>query len=157
MSVDVQGKSLVDLLDMLEPAPAPEPISMMPQTWGWLVVVVALALLVGFGVAALVRHRKMNAYRRAALMELSGAENNPEKIASILRRTALAAYPRRKIAALSGQNWIDFLLETSDKINFSETNRRSLLQAPYQDTPADPDLAKLAQDWIRSHKRMGTS
>ena len=50
MSVDVEGKSLVDLLDMLEPAPAPDPVSMVPQTWVWVVLAVLVAGLIAFGV-----------------------------------------------------------------------------------------------------------
>ncbi|WP_170557212.1 DUF4381 domain-containing protein [Ruegeria atlantica] len=153
MSVDVEGKSLVDLLDMLEPAPAPEPISMMPQTWGWGILAVILVGFIAFGIYALARHRQLNAYRREALAELAASDNDPAKVAEIVRRTALAAYPRRQVAALHGDDWINFLKQNAENISFSENERRQLLEAPYKETKPDPELTKLAHDWIKSHKR----
>lgn len=151
MSVDVEGKSLVDLLDMLEPAPVPEPITMMPQTWGWLVLAVLLIGLISLGARAFLRHRHANAYRRAALSELT-PDASPAKTAEILRRTALAAYPRRRVAGLFGASWLNFLQETSDQKGFSDASGRTLLEAPYKDTAPNPDLTQMARDWIRTHK-----
>ncbi|NOD46171.1 MULTISPECIES: DUF4381 domain-containing protein [unclassified Ruegeria] len=153
MSVDVEGKSLVDLLDMLEPAPAPGPVSMVPQTWGWVVLGVLVAGLIAFGAHAYLRHRRMNAYRREALTELAVAKDNPAKIAEILRRAALVAFPRSRVAALHGDEWISFLTQTSDHTHFSDVEARVLTAAPYTTIPASPELTKLAQQWIRSHKR----
>ncbi|WP_282151261.1 DUF4381 domain-containing protein [Ruegeria atlantica] len=153
MSVDVEGKSLVDLLDMLEPAPAPEPISMMPQTWGWGVLALILAGLIILCVYAFLRHRQFNAYRREALIELAASDNDAAKIAEILRRTALVAYPRRKVAALHGEEWTNFLNQTSDNVTFTDGAGRQLVEAPYRDVKADPDLEILARNWIKSHKR----
>ncbi|WP_109311853.1 DUF4381 domain-containing protein [Ruegeria sp. AU67] len=157
MSVDVEGKSLVDLLDMLEPAPVPEPISMIPQTWGWSVLALILAGLIILGVYAFLRHRQFNAYRREALIELAASDHDAAKIAEILRRTALVAYPRRKVAALHGEEWTNFLNQTSDNVTFTDCAGRQLVEAPYRDVKADPDLEILAQNWIKSHKRERTA
>ncbi len=157
MSVDVEGKSLVDLLDMLEPAPVPEPISMVPQTWGWVVLAIILAGFIILGVYAFRRHRQFNADRREALIELAASGNDAAKIAEILRRTALVAYPRRKVAALHGEEWTNFLNQTSDNVTFTDGASRQLVQAPYRDVKADPDLEILARNWIRSHKRERTA
>ncbi|NOD87305.1 MULTISPECIES: DUF4381 domain-containing protein [unclassified Ruegeria] len=153
MSVDVEGKSLVDLLDMLEPAPAPDPVSMVPQTWGWLALAALVAALIAFGFHAYFRHRRMNAYRREALTELAVAKDNPAKIAEIMRRTALVAFPRSRVASLHGDEWVRFLTQTSDHTHFSDVEARVLTAAPYTTVPASPELTKLAQQWIRSHKR----
>ena len=152
MSVDVEGKSLVELLDMLNPAPVPSPISMTPQTWGWVVLVIVLAFLVAFGVYLFRRHQKANAYRRCALLELERANDDAAKIADILRRTALAAFPRTQVAGLFGNDWLSFLRQSSGNIKFSKTARRSLLEAPYRSGLSDPELTQLARDWIKSHK-----
>ncbi|WP_282168267.1 DUF4381 domain-containing protein [Ruegeria atlantica] len=157
MSVDVEGKSLVDLLDMLEPAPVPEPISMVPQTWGWSILALILAGLIILGVYAFLRHRQFNAYRREALIELAASDNNAAKIAEILRRTALVAYPRRKVAALHGKEWTNFLNQTSDNVTFTDGAGRQFVEAPYRDAKADPDLEILARNWIKSHKRERTA
>ncbi|WP_170463582.1 DUF4381 domain-containing protein [Ruegeria arenilitoris] len=153
MSVDVEGKSLVDLLDMLEPAPPPDPVSMVPQTWGWVVLAVLVAGLIAIGVHVYLRHRRMNAYRREALIELAAAKDNPAKIAEILRRAALVAFPRNQVAGLHGDEWISFLTQTSDNMHFSDADTHTLTAAPYTTIPANPELTKLAQRWITSHKR----
>ncbi|MEX0338667.1 MAG: DUF4381 domain-containing protein [Arenibacterium sp.] len=152
MSVDVQGKSLVELLDMLAPAPVPEPISMAPQTWGWVVLFFVLAVALAGGAYAFHQHRRQNAYRRSALSDLEDAGRDAAKIAEILRRTALAAYPREKVAGLYGQDWLNFLSQTSDKILISKPQAEALAQSPYRYNSRETDIATVARDWIRTHK-----
>ncbi|NVO55334.1 DUF4381 domain-containing protein [Rhodobacteraceae bacterium B1Z28] len=152
MSVDVEGESLVELLDMLNSAPVPSPISMTPQTWGWVILATVLASLVAFGVYLFRRHQKANAYRHCALSELESANDDAAKIADILRRTALAAFPRTQVAGLFGEDWLSFLRQSSGNIKFSETACRFLLEAPYRGGQSDPELTQLARNWIKSHK-----
>jgi hypothetical protein len=57
---------------------------------------------------------RANAYRRAALHELQRATTVTE-IAEILKRTALVAYPRTDIAALSGSTWCQWLGKTGGR------------------------------------------
>lgn len=155
MNPDFEGKSLVELLDMLKPAPVPDPISMTPQTWGWVVVAIAFLTVVATGLYLYLRHRRANAYRRAALAEIEHAGGDAAKIAEVLRRTALAAYPRTQVAGLFGKEWLSFLQQTSGIVTFSEPSAQSLINAPYRETPQNPDVTKLVQDWIRSHKSEG--
>ncbi|RLK10676.1 DUF4381 domain-containing protein [Ruegeria conchae] len=152
MSIDTTGKSLVDLLDMLEPAPKPETISMMPQTWGW--VVVAVILLAFFSVATvlILRHRRANAYRRYALAELASPGISVAKVAEILRRTALAAYPREQVAGIHGEDWLSFLSQTIDRKSLNSEVFRALVEAPYKDIPPNPAVTQLARHWVKAHK-----
>ncbi|MFY2826685.1 DUF4381 domain-containing protein [Ruegeria sp. MALMAid1280] len=152
MSVDVERKSLVELLDMLEPAPAHAPIPMTPQTWGWAVLALLVATAVCCGVYLYRRHRKANAYRRCALADLQAADNDVAKIAEVLRRTALAAFPRDQVAGLHGTDWIIFLKQTAENISISPVDARALLEAPYRSSPRNPNVANFASDWIRTHK-----
>ncbi|MFS8115222.1 DUF4381 domain-containing protein [Rhizobium jaguaris] len=97
----------------------PTPASWMPQTWGWMVL--GLILLAGLTLAFLLwlRQYHANAYRREARRILDGIEiriRNPEtrqdaihELAGLLKRTALAAWPRDEVASLSGQAWVRFL------------------------------------------------
>lgn len=152
MSIDATGKSLVDLLDMLEPAPMPPPVSMLPQTWGWLAVAaVVLGGLAG-GIFVLLQHRKANAYRRYALQELAAAQNSAAQIATILRQTALAAYPRTQVAGLYGKDWLNFLEQSAENVDFSGEEGAALLRAPYHETPSNLQLTDLARHWIKTHK-----
>lgn len=85
----------------------PPPVSWMPQTWGWAVLagLLGLALLV-WALKTWRRYRR-NAYRREALRMLGDIERllqTPEKhaealhqLAEVLKRTALAAWPRAHV------------------------------------------------------------
>ncbi len=152
MSAETEGKSLVELLEMLAPAPEPIPISMVPQTWGWIVLAAVFLFGVGSIIYLLARYRRANAYRRLALMELKQAGNDPARAANILRRAALAAFPRSKVAGLHGQDWLNFIQHSAEKLQFSDEAGQSLLQAPYREGKEDPKVAKLARDWITLHK-----
>lgn len=143
---------LVTLIDRLAEPPEPAPISMLPQTPGWLVFgglcLLALAWL-GWRWRA---HRRANAYRRAALAELQGAGDDPTAIAEVLRRTALAAWPRERVAGLHGAAWLEFL-DRSGAGGFTDGPGRVIARAPYQGAaePA-PGLNELAARWIRDHR-----
>ena len=119
MNEEFQGLALVELIDLLEEVPEPLAIPMTPQTPGWIalaaVILVIGLVLVRWGVN---RHRA-NAYRRAALHELEEARDDPSTVAAILRRTAIAAYPREKVASLSGAQWLAFLDRTASRRGFA--------------------------------------
>lgn len=97
----------------------PPPVSWMPQTWGWAVLaaIAVTALLAWAWRAARRFHR--NAYRREALRRLDEIERgmtDPARrdhavhaLAELLKRTAVAAWPRAEVAALSGADWVRFL------------------------------------------------
>lgn len=157
MTPDTEGKSLVELLDMLKPAPEPAPISMVPQTWGWVVLAVALLLVVGLILVTIWRHRRANAYRRLALKELDRCQNDPAKAAEIVRRAALAAFPRSQVAGLTGENWTNFLGQTADLSGFSASALGNLAAAPYRKGISDPNAAELARYWIKSHRSKGAA
>lgn len=97
----------------------PPAVSWMPQTWGWaLLAALLLALLLAVLLRAYLRYRR-NAYRREALRELGRIEtmmrdpargdDAARELAELVKRTALAAWPRSRIAALTGSDWVRFL------------------------------------------------
>jgi Ca-activated chloride channel family protein len=73
----------------------------------------------------------------------------------LVRRTALAAFPRQQIAPLSGAAWLAFLDQSSVGTEFSRGAGRWLVSAPYAKTePNDsqrPELIELTRRWIRGH------
>ena len=150
--MDLEGLNLVELLDLLEPVPEPALVSMVPQTAGWIWLGLALLLLLGAGLRAIVGHRRANAYRRAALAELDAAGDDPARIAEIVRRTALMAFPRREVASVHGEEWLAFLDRTGRGSGFVSAPGRAMLAAPYRPVPPDPALASLARDWVRHHR-----
>jgi hypothetical protein len=152
--------SSVDPLAGLRGYHFPEPVSWWPPAPGWW----ALALL-GLLVIALAarwlasRHRK-RAPARAALRELGAlragyardgdATAYARGLSRVLRRYALARFPRRQVAGLAGEDWLAFLDAHGGGGRFGNGPGRLLADAPYRplaDLPAE-ELARLARDWI---------
>ena len=103
-------------LKPLQELPLPEPVSWAPQTIGWvLVVVLLIAAVVRAGWSGWRRYKRER-YRRVALVELAEIEvalNDAQRrtaalaaIPSLIKRTSLAAAPRERVAALSGDEWL---------------------------------------------------
>ncbi|MEM7429506.1 MAG: DUF4381 domain-containing protein [Pseudomonadota bacterium] len=152
MEEDLSGLNLVELIDRLEMVLTPEPVSLWPQTWGWVWLGLAVAALLAYGLHRFIHWRRANAYRRAALEELARVHDDPAAIAAILRRAALAAYPRTNVASLYGDDWLAFLDRTLGGSSFSNGPGRVLATAPYTPAPPSDGLASLAADWVQRHK-----
>ena len=158
MSQHLNGLNLVELLDLLEPVPEPERVAMVPQTSGWVVLGLAGGLGGVWGAVTLVRHYRSNAYRRAAVAELNALSRNgenPAHIAVLLRRTALAAYPRDQVASLHGDSWLRFLDAHFPGDGFCTGPGQVLATAPWRPVAADPAITALARDWILRHRPQG--
>jgi hypothetical protein len=97
-------------LSNLRDIAVPPDVAFWPPAPGWWLVGAAVAVAAGFAVAAAVRHRQRNAYRRAALRALETAD--ARDISSLLKRAALAAFPREQVASLNGAAWLAFLDRT---------------------------------------------
>jgi hypothetical protein len=155
--VTPQAGNLIDLLDQLVEPPAPPPVAMTPQTAGWAVLAVLLVLFLAWLGWRFWRRWRANAYRRAALAELDAAGDDPAAIAAILRRTALAAWPRERVAGLTGPDWLRFLDATGGGDGFETGAGQALTFATYSVAPGPtPGLAELAGHWIRRHRVKAT-
>jgi len=140
-------------LDRLHDVVLPPTVPWWPPAPGWCVVF-GLAL----GAAALLAWRawkrwQADAYRRAALRELTAAADAPA-IAEILRRTALAFAPRSVVAAKTGAAWADWVAAQSDEAMTAQV-RELLASGIYAGPAADRDvraLADYAARWIASHR-----
>ncbi|GAA5315434.1 MAG: hypothetical protein AseanaTS_06390 [Candidatus Pelagadaptatus aseana] len=158
-SNEFEGLDLVGLNQLLEPIPELEPISLWPQTelWNWIFLVLFILILKSAFNAW--RRWQANAYRRAACQEALAANNDTNTLASILRRTALAAYPRTQVASLYGDDWLKFLDQHCADVCFSEGPGRQLIEAPYrpQSSTANGDkLTQLVLSWIKGHHNTAT-
>jgi cbb3-type cytochrome oxidase subunit 3 len=152
MKEEWKGLNLVELFDLLESVPEPAPVSMMPQTAGWLwLALLCLVLLAGV-VWVLMRRWRENAYRRQALLELKNTTEQSDVVA-LLRRTALAAYPRKDVASLHGPDWLAFLDDTYQGSAFSSAAGKALVAAPYVRRAGVEDLKPLVHTWIKSHRK----
>ena len=153
-------ESLVSLLAQLHDLREPPAVSMWPATPAWavagLAVLVALAVVLGLWM----RHRRRTAYRRAALAALRAIEPDLVQgdslalaaLERILRRTALAGFPRADVASISGQDWAGFLARTGGTTLAAHVP--ALTVATYAPAPPVFDgarIARAARVWIRRH------
>ncbi|WP_051686988.1 DUF4381 domain-containing protein [Microbulbifer sp. HZ11] len=144
--------TLADLIAQLVPPPVPEAISLWPQTALAKTMFTVLLVLVFFLTWKAYRHYRRNAYRRAALSALENAANDPGVIASILRRTALAVYPREQVAGLTGNHWLEFLNRQYSGTEFNGDLGEALLRGAYRSCPRNPRLTQAAKNWVRRHR-----
>ena len=153
MGDELSHLNVLKLLERLEPVPEPPPVSLWPQSEGWIWLGIAVVVGLAWLARRWLNRRRANAYRRAALNEIAAAGNDPTALAEILRRTALAAFPRADVAALHGERWLDFLDRAYGGSGFRNGPGRALATAPYARFAGPPDLAPLAVEWVRRHRR----
>ena len=154
------GLNLPELLALMHGLEMPEPVPWLPQTPGWWIVLgwlLAVLLLAGWQI---VKRRHRNRYRRDALKELESLAArkdiepaaSAQRIAAVLKRTALVAYPRTDVAALYGKDWASFLRESADNDPQIADAADLLASAAYR-PDVDPNaLARPARRWIRVHR-----
>jgi len=132
----------------------PLPPSWMPQTPGWYVVFGLMLLLAAWAVRRAVAHWRRDRYRREALREVEHADVHA--IPALLKRTALAAWPREQVASLSGEAWIQFLERREGNGAISKDAGRWLLALDYSGatlTAAEEQTVRqFAGEWIRRHR-----
>lgn len=147
------AESLVGLINQLVEVAAPAPVSMLPQTPGWAVLGGGVFVALVWGIRRAWRHHHATAYRRAALMDLARAGDNPVTVSTILKRAALAVYPRAEVASLSGDDWLRFLDDTGGDGQFQNGVGVAVGQAAYAPPPqgSHDGLNALACRWVRIH------
>ncbi len=148
-----------DPLDTLHPLRTPPAVDAWPPAPGWwLLAALLLAAVVALLVLAL-RAWRRRAHLRAARRELAALRarfaDDPAALTAatnaLLKRVALARYPRRDAAALSGSQWLAFLDATAPARPFAAV--RATL--PYEPAPAAGDASafcEAAESWLRAQR-----
>ena len=145
--------------------PLPQAISLWPATSTSRIAIVLLIVGLIATIIWFMRRWHANRYRRAALTELEGIVHSPvvekdpvltiDNLALLVRRTALVAFHRERIAPLNGAPWLDFLDRSYAGHEFSRGAGRALRLVPYAPrSVATGDVAPLAdlvRHWIGTH------
>ena len=146
-------------LDRLHDIATPPPVPWWPPAPGWYVIGAIGLVLLGVGLWTAFDRRRRNRYRREALRELDRTVHGPHAgrviaIAELLKRVALAAYPRDQVASLTGDEWLQFLDATGRTDAFTNGAGRVLGDALYRtEAPVDvPELVDAVRHWIRHHR-----
>lgn len=137
---------LSNLRDIVLPAAAP----LWPPAPGWWILGATCIAAAGLAVAVAAIARRRNAYRRAALAELETAAAS--QISAVLKRAALAAWPRRDVAALSGAAWRAFLDRTGRTDAFTVGAGRDLDALTFGGTADGEAVRAEARRWLRRHR-----
>jgi hypothetical protein len=148
----------------------PDPIQWWPPAPGWWVsAALLLAVLLWLAGLRWRRHRRRGAAAHSALRELAALRTTVQAdgdtrafvaaVSRLLRRFALARFPREQVAGLTGDAWLGFLDATGGGDGFRHGPGRALADLAYGgtragDPPPNPDaLAELAEAWIRANRR----
>lgn len=140
--------SLANLRDIVTPAPVP----WWPLAPGWWFLLTVSGLIAVLVALYQWRRWRANAYRRAGLRALCGAED-VAAIAEILKRAALVAFPRTQVASLTGSAWVAWLAETGGRpVPTAVSQALSVGAYTEREIAEASELAAFAAEWIRSHK-----
>lgn len=130
-----------DPLTTLKDIHVPDPILWWPLAPGWYLVLIIILLSGLFLTFRLYKRHKYALAKKQALLLLINYQKLYEKepnapktcaqISELLRRVALVYYPREQVASLHGDQWLEFLNQTSKGIEF-ESVRHLLLDAPFK-------------------------
>lgn len=152
-------------LDRLHDIVVPAAVPWWPPAPGWLWFLAAVMLGVLGVLVRVVIGWQQNRYRREALAELARLEAVAADstgcaadalcgLSELLKRTALTAFPRQQVAALTGPAWFEFL-DRSGGTRFSAGVGAALEGGVYGTSDAATDLHGLfeeVRDWIRHHQ-----
>ncbi len=143
--MNTNGPTLSDLNDIV----VPEPVSAWPPAPGvWIVLMFVVGVAAFFLIRRINTYRK-NAYRRVALTELAQVDSSAG-VAEILRRVAIHAYSRETVAALKGEDWLQWL-EAQGGFQLPEKARLALARV-YSDELIEPNaLRQFTEQWIQEH------
>jgi hypothetical protein len=138
----------------------PEPVSWWPPAPGWWLLALLLLLAIGAVLWLFLVHRRRGAARRSARRELQALRSAHAAggddaalnrgLSRLLRRFALARFPRERVAGLTGETWLQFLDRYASDRAFTQGAGRALVEAPYRPDGPLPvaELTRLVEQWI---------
>jgi hypothetical protein len=139
--VSPREASLENLRDIVVPEPPP----LWPPAPGvWVLLIIAAAVLLAL-ILWWRRARARNAYRRAGLALLKNARTVRD-VNIVLKRVALAVFPRSTVAPLWGDEWVAFLDRTCRRARFTSLGEVDA------ETEVSSKLRSKAGTWIRHHR-----
>ena len=138
----------------------PDPVSLWPPAPGWWIVfgLVVTVMIVFICVRA---HRRRTKWRRMAMAELGAVKQHYDihqddqwliqRLSEIVRRYAMATFPRTQVAGLVGTSWLGFLDRTGRTNQFTKGVGHLLSTGPYRQQASVPaaDLLILVKQWIQ--------
>ena len=160
-----------DPLSSLRDWHPPDAVSWWPPAPGWWLLALAILAVLVLAARAGLGRRRQTALARATRRQLEtlgrelAADGDQRRyvasLSRLLRRLALARYPRARVAGLSGDAWLAFLDATGGGGEFTRGVGRVLIESAYrpgrgQTTDIDPErLQALILAWVEANGRGG--
>lgn len=123
----------------------PEAPPFWPPAPGVLIILFFILSAIVYITYRLVLYRRKNRYRKAGLLLLDDVETVYE-LSVLLKRVALAVFPREQVASLHGQEWQQFLNDTCSSCSFSNS-----ILSNNNNSTVDLELIDCARIWIKKH------
>lgn len=123
-----------------------------PLAIGWYLVIIAILIALGVGLYLGWRHWQRGKAKRLslqALAQLEAAQGSAAELNQLLKRAALAYFPRNQVAALAGQEWLNFLDQHfTGKQSFS-SQQQAWESALFQGQgKASAEMFEMSRDWL---------
>ena len=137
-------------LEQLRDIHLPDTINSWILAPGWWTVIIALTVFsVYLARRWFVRRSRLKLLKPASI-ELKAIENlTPDnqaitRLSALLKRICLIYYPAKKVASLSGDDWITFLNQHADKPLFDDVSTKLFTQVAYQ-----PEQILEKSQWLK--------
>lgn len=152
-----------DPLAQLRDIHLPEPIGFWPLAPGWWLLIALSVVLISvvswrFWRAIVAARAKKEALRLLKYYEEQSLQEGNSaplcaQISELLRRVALAYFPRKEVASVHGVAWIEFLNKHGKKVDFNAV-RSLLLDSAYQAHSQErmQPLIRRARRWIQQRR-----
>ena len=144
----------------------PDAIGWWPLAPGWWLVIALGLLALAYVLRIYLRVRARGAARRHALQQLNALTAEFEqhgdavafssRISELLRRTMLAYAPRRDVAGLTGDAWLEWLDRDLEQPRFQSEAGRKLLELPYRRPDEDLTAMELVDVVAAVRQRLAT-
>lgn len=157
--------SLQNLHDIVMPSP----VAWWPPAPGWYAVFACIVMGIVWFSWYRYRQWRADSYRRAALNELArlkglidSDQREPalREVPELVKRTAMAVWPREKVAALTGSGWLQFLDQAANTDAFTKGDGRLLTDLSYaghgklkmMSDEQVHSLIQIVEKWILEHR-----
>lgn len=154
--------------DRLQDIAEPARVAWWPPAPFWWFAIILIVVWCVYLIVRVAYRWSRRAYRRKALRELREIEKQHRsgdnaagdlvKVSALLKRVALVAFPRDRVASLWGDEWLSFLSETCDQVDFSKDPLRTLAwssierSAPVSNENEWQQVISAARTWIDHHQ-----
>lgn len=145
----------LSLLDQLRDVIAPPDPGIWPPAIGWWICAsLLITALVGFRhlkKMVRVRHARRNVARDISQAATLGSDQVAARLSILMRKVAVAQFPRSSVAGLAGEEWLEFLDLSGETDQFTRGPGRLLTTAPYdRSSVSEADaLVQVCISWVR--------